>query len=280
MGGHTGHHYFEVFIKYLLNINEYIASGILEEYVLGQLTAAQRAEVEAMAERHPEIRSEIQTIEEALAKYGMAHRRPMPDALKKQILDRIAARQTPVAATPKPASESGQSRLLWSILLGIMAVLLAWMWFQNRNVQKELKDLRAQQESSMADCDSIAQRAGQLEQQLNLLKNPGWQLVYMAGTEKSKSSQVLVQYNPSIRQTYLRVDALPAPAAGKQYQLWAIVAGAPVSMGVFDIPSDTSALIPVQYIAEAQAFAVTLENAGGVQSPTLEEMYVIGNVGG
>jgi anti-sigma-K factor RskA len=263
-----------------LNINEYIASGILEEYILGQLSASQREEVEAMAAQHPEVREELKIIEEALAKYGMAHARPMPAALKQNILSRVAELEGEKSKDANQTPRKRNGSIGWFMALIILAALVLWSLFQNFRLGNELKDLQLRHEQSIADCDSVRVRNDQLAQQLAVLKNPGLQLVYMLGTEKSKSSQVVVHYNPTVEQTFLRVDALPAPAPGKQYQLWAIVGGAPVSMGVFDIPADTTVLISVPHVADAQAFAVTLENAGGVASPTLEEMYVIGNVGG
>lgn len=263
-----------------LNINEYIASGILEEYILGQLSASQRAEVEAMAAQHPEIREELNTIEEALAKYGMAHARPLPDALKQNILQRVAALEGQKQKDTKHPPRKGNGSTGLMIGLIGLAALVMWSLFQNRKTSKALEELQLEHNQTIADCDSVRIHNDQLARQLAILKNPGLQLVYMLGTEKSKSSQVVVHYNPTAAQTFLRVDALPAPAPGKQYQLWAIVAGAPVSMGVFDIPADTAVLISVPHVADAQAFAVTLENAGGVPIPTLEEMYVIGNVGG
>ena len=77
------------------------------------------------------------------------------------------------------------------------------------------------------------------------------------------------------------ITNLPSPAADKQYQLWAIVDGAPVDMGVFDLASaetDTT-FQNVPFIENPQAFAVTLEPKGGSTNPTLDQMYVVGNVG-
>lgn len=263
-----------------MNINDYIASGILEEYILGQLSASQRAEVEAMAAQHPEVREELKVIEEALAKYGMAHARPMPAALKQDILRRVATLEGHKPDGGKPIRKGRNGSIGWILGLLALAALVVWGIVQHLKLGKALEELQLQHNNTITDCDSVRTRNEQLAQQLSILKNPGLELVYMLGTDKSKSSQVVVHYNPALAQTFLRVDALPAPASGKQYQLWAIVEGAPVSMGVFDIPADTAVLIPVPHVANAQAFAVTLENAGGVSIPTLEEMYVIGNIGG
>lgn len=263
-----------------MNLNDYIASGILEEYILGQLSAEKRREVEAMAAMHPEVREELRTIEEALAQYGLAQARSLPPALKAEILDRIALLEKQQKPDGKKGIDYRNRFRWWAFALLGLSLLTAWSIFRSVQQRREMKEWQQLQESTHASCDSIRVRNEQLERQLKILENPGLEMVYLHGTDKAKSAQVMVAYIPADHKTYLRVDALPAPQAGRQYQLWAIVAGAPVSMGVFDIPTDTSRLIEVPHVANAQAFAVTLETAGGVPSPTLSEMYVIGNVGG
>jgi mannose-6-phosphate isomerase-like protein (cupin superfamily) len=47
-------------------IQEYINSGILEEYVLGLTSPEETVEVSAMAQNHPEIKAEIESITTAL----------------------------------------------------------------------------------------------------------------------------------------------------------------------------------------------------------------------
>ncbi len=47
-------------------MEEYITSGILEEFVLGHLTKTERAEVLILAERHENIRDEITKIEKSI----------------------------------------------------------------------------------------------------------------------------------------------------------------------------------------------------------------------
>jgi anti-sigma-K factor RskA len=62
---------------------------------------------------------------------------------------------------------------------------------------------------------------------------------------------------------------LPDPPTDKQYQLWALLDGKPVDAGTFNVNSDSIQLQEVRNIANAQAFAITLEHKGGVRSPTL-----------
>lgn len=48
------------------NIKTYIESGILELYVLGDLTAEEKLAVEAMSKLHPEVKAELEEIEKVM----------------------------------------------------------------------------------------------------------------------------------------------------------------------------------------------------------------------
>ena len=48
-----------------MNIEEYISSGILEAYALGELSIAERTAVEKNLAQYPELREELVLIEEA-----------------------------------------------------------------------------------------------------------------------------------------------------------------------------------------------------------------------
>ena len=59
----------------MIDIRDYIASGVLEAYVLGDISEKERAEVESFATLHPEIKQEKEAIEVALEQYALAQSR-------------------------------------------------------------------------------------------------------------------------------------------------------------------------------------------------------------
>ena len=70
---------------------------------------------------------------------------------------------------------------------------------------------------------------------------------------------------------------MPVNDKDHQYQLWALVGGKPIDLGVFDkSPKDTTDMKEMKSIASAEAFAVTLEPRGGSINPTMNEMMVLG----
>ena len=65
----------------------------------------------------------------------------------------------------------------------------------------------------------------------------------------------------------------------KQYQLWAIVDGKPVNGGMISSKNgDIFHMQKMHSFGKAQAFAITIEKAGGSVAPTMDEMVVIAKI--
>ena len=73
------------------NIQEYIESGILEQYALGLLSPAEQAAVEAHAASHPEIREELNQVQAALGFYAEAHAVVPPAGMRERVLGNVMA---------------------------------------------------------------------------------------------------------------------------------------------------------------------------------------------
>ncbi len=244
--------------------------------MLGKLSPEEEAEVARHAEAHPEIARELSAIEEALQEYALLHGKTPPPGVLSAVLQRIQAEQQP------PLSAPGKRPLrLLAYAVGILLVAaltgLAIFYQRSEEQQSTITNLQQELDSIQAQCDTIQQSNQQLRNELGFLQRPGTQPIAMNGTELSPNSRAKVYYNTEEQSARLGSIQLPAPPSDKQYQLWAIVEGNPVSMGVFDIQADTAGLKDVPYVENAQAFAVTLEDRGGSPAPTLEQMYVIGN---
>jgi anti-sigma-K factor RskA len=72
-----------------MDLKEYISSGILELYASGALDEAEAREVEAMAGKHPEVKAELDAIQNALTGYTETYRKNPRPELRQRILDKI-----------------------------------------------------------------------------------------------------------------------------------------------------------------------------------------------
>jgi mannose-6-phosphate isomerase-like protein (cupin superfamily) len=65
---------------------EYIESGILEMYVLGHTSEVENLEIQHMANTHPEIRDEIESISESLIQYAETEVKSINPTIKPMVM--------------------------------------------------------------------------------------------------------------------------------------------------------------------------------------------------
>ncbi len=284
-----------------MNLQAYITSGILELYVHGLATPEEVREVEAMAEQHPEVKQELDAIQQALESYADTHRIQPPDGLKEKVLQRLEGNAPKANSRAKaverttPAVERERSRPVnaevsgynvasiaaWilglALILACVAVFLFWQ--QAEKASAQVQSVQAQLEQQQKECDEAKAKAKQVNDQFIAIRHWATKPVQMKGTPLGGDAFAVVYWNNIKKTSYLDVVKLPQPPADKQYQLWAIVDGKPSDMGVFEVLPSRDSLQEVPFVVNPQAFAVTLEPKGGSATPTLDQMFVVGAVG-
>ena len=268
-----------------MNPNDYIATGKLELYVLGKLDREEEREVERMASAHPEIRTEIDNIELALEQYAQLHAVPPPAGTLAGVLERIRQKGDTPSGSPAAPAASGAGRSftpVWIFIAATAALFAGWFWNGQREATEELDELRLEYATLSENCNEQAEIMNLMAEQIDFLRSPASRQIILnsANEDLAPGALATVFYNPETRQSYFTPSALPPAPAGRQYQLWAILPDVadPVDMGVLTFDANTAGLIEVPFIENPAAFAITLEPAGGSTSPTLDQLYVIGNV--
>jgi len=277
----------------------YIETGILELYVLGQLNAQEQREVEAMASRFPDIKQEITAIEIAMEQYAVSHAIEPTIGLEKQIFEKIttpAAHPSAPAAAPVntakvvPLYEDKSASTIRTLkfalvaciaLLVISSVALYSAHDKLNLANEQIASLSIDREKFAATVSYIKDENKDLQEIAAIASDPTWASVKLAGTKISPQANMMVYWHK--KGQHVMVDntkmALPENDTANQYQLWAIVNGKPVDLGVFDAQTQPKKLLlTMKEVGNAQAFAVTLEKRGGSASPTMEKMVVFGAV--
>ncbi|MCB0664183.1 MAG: anti-sigma factor [Saprospiraceae bacterium] len=266
-----------------MNIKEYISSGILEQYLLGDLSPAEEKEVDKMMSQYPEIRQEYFLLADTFEKMALETGTPPPPALKEQLLDAITDEHPSSSQDDKERKSSGNSPLMGlAAIVGLIGLLIAAGIAYNCSLSKgelnnQLQLLNNQVEDINTQLAEKDQQINQLRNNLQIIGSPDFNEINLGGLPIAPQAFAQVFWNSSTREVYLKADQLPQPEAGKQYQLWAILEEGPLSIGVFDLPTD-ALLLRMSEVSNATAFAITLEPQGGVESPTMDAMYVFGNV--
>jgi anti-sigma-K factor RskA len=106
---------------------------------------------------------------------------------------------------------------------------------------------------------------------LDAITAPDMRPVSLSGKGDASAAKATAFLDANKGRLLLYVHGLPRPAAGRTYQLWVIVEGKPVSLGIFDVEQDGQARMTAQQLPELRGpvtIAVTEEPAGGVPQPT------------
>lgn len=281
----------------------YIESGILELYVLGELSEQEQQEVEEMAANDPEVKQEITAIELAMEKYALlqaiAPSRNLEDEILRQI-NGTANVSSPVAQAPIPAEvltapvvplypQGYESKIktlrialiACAILLIVSGIALYATRAELGTAKQQIIALNLDKEKFSSTVSYMKENNQDLQTIADMSNDPDWKTVKLAGTKMDPQAKMTVYWHTSGRHVMVDNSKMELPANDKnhQYQLWALVNGKPVDLGVFDVKSDTThILLKMKEIGAAQAFAVTLEKRGGVENPTMDQMIVMGGV--
>ncbi len=101
----------------------------------------------------------------------------------------------------------------------------------------------------------------------------------MQGTQKAPGAFANVYWDSTTKDVYLLINNMPQPVSEHQYQLWALINGKPVDLGVVEYSLwQKNLLVRMKNVQKAEAFAITLEPKGGSENPTMDEMYVMGKL--
>ncbi len=283
-----------------MNTQEYISSGIIESYVLGLASPEEMAEFEQRSATEPAIREAREAFEVELEQSLRQQAVAPPAALRDRIFATLAAEEVPAGSVDAPLqaplvslpSEAPvvtmKSSASYKVAAAAAIVLLIGSAATNIYLYSKYNDSVARYQTLAATQTGLANenkamkvKLDDYDAALQQMRNPQVDVIKMAGVPKGPdpSSIATIYWNTASKDVYLLVNQLPKAVAGKQYQLWAIVDGKPVDAGVFDV-EDGQSLVKMKTIDHAQAFAVTLEKAGGSPAPTMTAMYVVGKVTG
>ena len=176
------------------------------------------------------------------------------------------------ATPPAPARASAlPSWLAAAAAIAAVALGLYSMTLRERvgRLEEQLRDATARAEGVERQLQIAQSSADRARQIADVLDAPDVRAIDLAGQKGAPSANGRAYWSLS-RGLVFTAANLPAPAPGRQYQLWVIPRGAnPVSAGMLDFNDGrTVALVDPSTASRVGVVAVTLEPAGGVPQPT------------
>ncbi|HEY2581501.1 MAG TPA: anti-sigma factor [Mucilaginibacter sp.] len=269
------------------DLRAYIESGILELYVLGDVTPEEKLQVEMMASKHPAIKAELDEIERSMQLFAEDNAIEPPEHLRDRVLGSVFTNladdntfakepvhpQNNVIALPSAKTNNFYKYAFAACLALLLASIVALISVYNR-----LEESNTELAALQVDKQHFANTVNLLDEQLQVFRDSSFKFIKLQGTLHAPSALLTIAWSPSKQKVMIDMASMRMPVNDKdhQYQLWALVKGKPVDLGVFDKSPDSTNMKEMKSIASADNFAVTLEPRGGSATPTMDQMMVIG----
>ncbi|MEL6557770.1 MAG: anti-sigma factor [Bacteroidota bacterium] len=262
-----------------MKLNEYINSGILEEFCMGVLSEDEATKVAALAKKYPPIQEELDRIQDALEfadrKSAVSPSKEVKEAVMASIAKDLRSNESYQPAGKSIKHQFNYKYAFAASLTGFLIACAVALYLNNELNKSNLEI--SQLNSEITNNKTRLAIINQANQELNEVVSDGeFDRISLKGLQNFPEAEA-VAYRKN-EQLLVSIGNLPEPPAGMQYQFWAIVDGTPISAGLFDYASAKTSLTTMKNFDEAVAFAISLEEAGGKESPTAERIYVLGNV--
>lgn len=263
-----------------MDIEKYIASGILELYIAGALSPEENLEVQHYAIQYPEIQKEIEAIEAAMLQLTKTVSPGLPaDGFK-----RLKSKLDDVITFLPTASEK---KTPWSSYLGwaaslLLAIGLLWVYLENNNLKSEIEITNQEKQSLEEILSGVRSDVADKETLLQALRDKNVTVIDLGGQTISPRSYAKAYWNKEEEKVIIDAQGLPEPPDGYAYQVWSLKLDplTPTSIGLLeDFVADTNKLFTLPNPNDTEAFGITLEPEGGSNTPNLEQLYTLGAVG-
>ena len=277
-----------------MELKDIISSGLLELYITGLASEEETLQVENWAEQHPEVKKEIEELQNVMERYALAQAIQPDETLKEKILSRIqpdnsvkekifsriqsSNKQEPFSVIKTPEKNENAkiysipSYFKWAVAASVILLIGSLIFnytFYNK-YQNTSKDLQSAQQ----ELQKQQQLAEAMNKDMDVMTDKNAMPVVLSGTEKSPDALAKIFWMKNTGDVYVDPRNLPQTPAGMQYQLWAIVDGKPVDAGMISTEKGIYHIQKMKSFGKAQAFAITLEKAGGSPTPTMDQMIV------
>ncbi len=253
-----------------------IDEGILELYLLGELTLEEEKEIEAVIVEDNDLRLLFNDLELAFEQIGMASAVSPPERVKNLLQQKLHEQDIGGTVTVKKSTNFRKFSPMFlvaassAVLFALSTIWLYGKWCQSVDSLNFLQTQTAILEERLSQLENNYQLTST---KYNAINNPQIIPLVLNGNDKAPMSRVVFYVNHDQKTVLVNAQGLPPINSESSYQLWADVEGEMINMGLLDRKED---LVPAIYINKAESFNITVEPAGGSEHPTVKNL--VGNV--
>lgn len=251
-----------------------IEEGLLELYLLGELSQEEQLAVEDVLQKDSSLKEIYDGMEEDFQKMAFENAVDPPSSVKASLRQALESSIKEPVVRKLETTNSGSRKSYFPIAAAASLALLfalSSFWLYNRwqtseNSLLELQEQTSNLQNRLNDLEKNYQDTDEKYRKINDLNTIPLLLV---GNEASPNSRAVAYVNHKTKEVVINPQGLQNLEEDKTYQMWADVEGEMIDMGIVSNEQD---LIALKYIEKAESFNITIEPAGGNDHATVENL--------
>tara|TARA_R110000868_G_scaffold268603_2_gene527790 strand:- start:562 stop:1338 length:777 start_codon:yes stop_codon:yes gene_type:complete len=252
----------------MMNRAYILEHGILEQYLLGELTAEEQVQVERVLNIDADLKNEFDILETNFEKMAFENAINPPNEVKANLMQNIKASQTKII----PLQKANPFKTYLYIASGIAACLLIgtiWLFLQLNSTDQQLEIAEEQKALLLEDIQGLTNNLEYATKYFEIVNSTDTQQYILIGNDLAPNAKVVSYVNHKSKSVIINTKELPKLDAEHDYQMWADVNGVMIDMGVINKEAD---LLAMNYINNAESLNITIEPAGGNDHPTVSRL--------
>ena len=251
-----------------------IDEGLLESYLLGNMSGEDQADLENVLRGDPDLRAQLSALEVELEEIGFENAIDPPVVIKERLKNSLKTQADISGKAAKYNADNGNTLksgklLVAASLAALFALSSFWLY---RQWQSSISDIRTLEEQTVDLRNRLQILEKQYETttvQYTTISDPAVIPLYLVGNQISPQSRAIAYVNHQDKTVILNGRGLEPLESDQTYQMWADVEGEMINMGL--VPAEGE-YIPLRYIDKAESLNITIEPAGGSEHPTVEKL--------
>ena len=257
---------------------EFLKTGLCEQYVLGLTTPEENDLVEAMLQAHPELKKECMGLESCMEKYARAHAITPPERLRESVLSNFSE-PTIKSNLVKKAGITIPNWAAMAIAASFIGLLFFSFtnWNEKNRISSEKDRLSSNFTQFQKDCREMEEGRKLFAAQNAFLQDDKTVHIHLMEATNPNHPMALVFWNESKEDAYIKPLDMPPPPAGKTYQLWADIDNEMVNMGI--VHHNSEHLLEIPHMENASSLNITLEESMvALEHPDVSQLKASGAI--
>ncbi len=244
--------------------------GIIEQYLLGELSDDQCKAVENILKEDAELQKYVNEIESDFEKLAFDNTIIPPSHIKTALITGSAGNN--IDQNLNLNSKNNLKTVYLAIAASLAALFMistGWLYLQWQDSKITLKIVQNQTTNLQDRITVLEKNIKETNDWYQAINNAYVKQLQLKGNQISPNSKAITYVNHKDKTIILNPQGLEKLGADQTYQMWADVEGKMIDMGV--IPTDRK-MILMKYIDNTESINITIEPAGGNDHPTVERL--------